>query len=242
MNQFSQKTIEAIQHYVYLLKDPRCDEIFYIGEGCGNRIFQHVSDALEKPEKSDKLDRIREIKADGYAVKHYILRHKMEKSIAHVVEAVLLDLLANKPSLKCDLTNKQSGWHSDDHGMMANEEIEARYEANPLKPEHPLILINVNKRYHEVKTEAGQDEKKLYEITRGSWRIGVNRSKAEYALATYKGLVRAVYLIESWEPVGGRWRFIGTQAPPEICEKYRMTTYKGFVEQGATNPIRYLGF
>jgi len=58
---FDDLTIENIQYYVYLLKDPRNREVFYVGKGCANRIFQHLHDTLESEVKSDKLDRLRDI-------------------------------------------------------------------------------------------------------------------------------------------------------------------------------------
>jgi len=42
MNKFSQKSIEKLKYYVYALKDPSNSEVFYIGKGKDNRIFDHV--------------------------------------------------------------------------------------------------------------------------------------------------------------------------------------------------------
>lgn len=40
--QFSQAVCEKIGYYVYILKDLRTAEIFYIGKGVSNRVFQHI--------------------------------------------------------------------------------------------------------------------------------------------------------------------------------------------------------
>lgn len=42
MQQFSQKTCEALNYYVYCLQDPRSNHIFYVGKGKDNRVFEHV--------------------------------------------------------------------------------------------------------------------------------------------------------------------------------------------------------
>ena len=54
MNKFSNKSIEELGFYVYSLVDPRDGIIFYIGKGCGNRVFQHCEAALQGDEVSLK--------------------------------------------------------------------------------------------------------------------------------------------------------------------------------------------
>lgn len=52
---FSQSVVEKIDFYVYYLMDPRNKEIFYVGKGKDNRVFQHVEDALFNQVETDKL-------------------------------------------------------------------------------------------------------------------------------------------------------------------------------------------
>jgi len=44
---FSQSVIEKLEHYVYFLQNPRNEEIFYVGKGSGNRVFQHLNCSVE---------------------------------------------------------------------------------------------------------------------------------------------------------------------------------------------------
>ena len=58
---FSQSVIEKLDFYVYFLQDPRTDEVFYIGKGIGNRVFNHLECAIETDGTTEKLDKIRDI-------------------------------------------------------------------------------------------------------------------------------------------------------------------------------------
>ena len=39
---FSDYVAEQLKAYVYLLIDPRDDQVFYVGKGNGNRVFHHA--------------------------------------------------------------------------------------------------------------------------------------------------------------------------------------------------------
>lgn len=139
---FSQSVIEKLEYYVYLLQDPRTNEIFYIGKGKGNRLFEHVEGAKETDEKIEKLEKIREILNSGNTVKHCIIRHGMTEETAFDVEAALIDFIGLK-----NLSNIQGGHNSSDFGIKTAEDISAMYEAEELNTDEPSILININKRY-----------------------------------------------------------------------------------------------
>lgn len=54
MFEFSKVTIENIGYYIYCLIDSRDKTIFYIGKGCGNRVFAHKQEIAEK-EKNKRI-------------------------------------------------------------------------------------------------------------------------------------------------------------------------------------------
>jgi uncharacterized protein len=117
--------------------------------------------------------------------------------------------------------------------------------AKPVEVQHKAILITINQLYRSDMTTL-----ELYEATRGIWKLGPRRNKAEYAMAVYQGIVREVYRIDEWYPAGtldyqtrdssdfkgsGRWEFSGKVADDDIRKEY-----VGFsVGKSGQNPIRY---
>lgn len=195
---FAPGVAEKIEYYVYLLVDPRCDRVFYVGKGTGNRCFSHVEEARRTEEDTlgdyPKLTRIREIEAAGLAVHIDILRHGLSESNAYLIESVAMDLLLG-------LTNRVGGRGSD-LGRMPVREINALYGAEPVEidPDHRVVLIRINRLF-----DRGMTDDELYEATRKWWRVHQRRRQLDqecapqWAMAVYGGVVRAVYRIESWE-------------------------------------------
>ena len=117
--------------------------------------------------------------------------------------------------------------------------------AKSVEIRHKSMLITINILYR-----SNMSSLELYEATRGTWRVGSNRNKVDYAMAVYHGIVREVYRIEQWYKAGtldyetrdasklkrkNRWEFVGT-----IADDIR-DEYIGFsVGKGGQNPIRYL--
>jgi len=254
MDEFDQTTIEALQHYVYRLEDPRqpnAHRTFYVGKGQGNRAFQHARDALDRSTASDKLERIREIVRHGTQPIIFIHRHGMDEATALHVEAALIDAYGTTG----DLTNEIRGQNSS-QGMMTTDEVLELYQAIPLKADDPVILIKIEREWKSDLTEA-----QLYERTRRYWIANpdARRTRPKYALAIARGIVREVYEIERWErypgaqtaphdptridratdaDVADRVGFIGRVAPDKAT--YRKKSVRGIQNVGAQNPIKYL--
>jgi len=231
---FSQSVKEQLKFYVYFLRDPRNGRVFYVGKGQGNRIFNHVDCALETEYSSDKIDVIKSIVSDGFQVEHFVLRHGLEESSAFEVEAAMIDFVGIS-----NLSNLQGGHYSSDFGIKSTEEIIAMYSSSELDTDESILLININRLYHRDITES-----ELYDATRKAWVIGNRRCKAKYAIATYRGLTREVYEIDSWYPieVNGktRWGFHGRLASDEIRSRLRYKSISSYFLKGAANPIKYV--
>ncbi|MDE6657305.1 MAG: GIY-YIG nuclease family protein, partial [Oscillospiraceae bacterium] len=112
MENFSEKSLlELGDCYVYGLIDPRTKQIFYIGKGTGNRVFEHEQESLKNPDSEKlKLKTIAEIKAAGLAVEKIIINWNMTKSEAFAAEAALINVLNYIGTIK--LTNIVAGHHS----------------------------------------------------------------------------------------------------------------------------------
>lgn len=230
---FSNAICSQLGHYVYFLRDPRDRGIFYVGKGLGNRVFAHVTDALNKQgNPSDKIEQIQAIYDAGKSVEHFILRHGLDEHSAFELEAAMIDFIGLQ-----NLTNQQGGHHSNDFGLMSVEAIQAMYETERFDEAtaEPLLLININKEFRR-----NMNSEQIYEATRASWKLGNNRHKAQYAVATYCGLTREVYTIHRWYPVGNRWAFEGKAADANTQQKYRHKSIAHLFGQGAANPVRYI--
>lgn len=236
MDSFSPAISEKLGYYVYLLIDPRGDSVFYVGKGCGNRIFAHVNQAIDDERPSHKLDLIREIRNAGHEVRYLIHRHGLTEEEAIQVEASLIDYIGLE-----DLANEVLGLGTEDRGQMTVAEAVAKYDAKAVKISEPAILIILNRRYRR-----GMHPVELYEATRGNWVIGSRRQKVGYGIAVHNGIVREVYRIDRWAPsnestgkrIKRRWRFEGVVA--EELRHYVGCSVANYIKRGAQNPIKYV--
>jgi hypothetical protein len=236
----SPKTIERLGYYVYLYINPIDKSIFYVGKGKGNRVFAHLNDATE----SRKVNTIKTIRAHGKEPKIEILVHDLQDEKAALrIETAAIDLLGID-----NLTNQVRGWKSGTVGRMGIKQLTALYDGEPATIEEDVILIRINRLYH-----FGISDSELYEATRGVWKLGDRRNKAELAFAVYMGIVREVYRIRKWSPAGttkyhtrtdtkikGRWEFVGSVAENAIRNKYIDKSVSKYFPANSQNPIRYV--
>jgi len=241
INKFSQKTIECIKYYVYILVDPRSDKkVFYIGKGKGNRVFNHAQGAIKNPKPEEKYEIIRDILSAGGQVEYFLIKHNLSEEEAERLEASLIDYAML--GFHSSLTNVVRGKGSDT-GVNNVEEIEIMYAAKEVNIHEPTILININKKYRP-----GMDNRELYDITRKYWRVNTIRAnKAGLAFAVYKGIIRGIYSIKtnSWkfskmENGRRRYEFEGEEGNEQIKARYLHKSVSGYRRRGAQNPIQYV--
>ena len=241
---FSDYVVEQLKAYVYLLIDPRDGQVFYVGKGNGNRVFDHAQDALTDEESaSDKLERIREIRLAGCEVRHELLRFGLVDRTALEVEAAAIQLLGLD-----ELTNVVGGHHVWARGRMSADVAVSLFDA-PSAPEivERVILFRIPRLWSP---EMSAEE--LFEATQGWWTLGERRSGADYAFAVSRGVIREVYRIDSWRQrqpgdrdwehdIGKsrkRWGFRGEVA--EELAHYRNTGVRHLFKQGESSPFKYV--
>jgi hypothetical protein len=240
---FSPYVQEQVGWYVYLLRDPRDGQIFYVGKGRGDRVFQHAKDALVgADEVGDKLGRIRAIHAAGTRVQAEILRHHIgSEAQAYVVEAAVIDAFR---ALGRDLDNEVLGHHAL-YGWATTDVVASIYDAPPLDVVEDSIVFLKVPRLWTPTMEASE----LFEAARGWWRVGATVSRARYAVAVNLGVTRAVYEIEYWrERVGGDRDYDPQEKKPRIGWWGSLVTDRPdllnrsirHLKQSAGSPVVYL--
>ena len=233
VEEFSVITQENIGYYVYCLIDPRNNEIFYIGKGCGNRVFNHENEDLN----NQKNVRIKDILDNGYKIKKYIIRHDLNKDMSFHIEAALIDILSSNIWKKRSLLNIMGGHHRTENGLKSVGEIEAHYGVEAIDKEdikHNVLIININKSY--------STEDDIYESTRKSWVLSEHKLKnIELVFSEYRGVFRKIYKPLKWKSVldkngKKRWMFNGI----DISDEYPQYLNKknGFKKQGQANPVQ----
>jgi hypothetical protein len=113
----------------------------------------------------------------------------------------------------------------------------------------PAILIRIPQLW-----DPAMSDDELYDATRGYWRVGPRRERAELALSIAEGVVREVFTVESWHRAGttesrttihssapaDRWEFVGVIADDTKRYRYLGRSVRGYFVRGNQNPIRYV--
>jgi hypothetical protein len=234
--------VQKLGHYVYLYVSPLDNKVFYVGKGKGSRALAH----LEYADNKNVGKRIREIQRAGKEPRIEILAHALPSAdVALRIETAAIDLLGLS-----DLTNQTSGWKSSELGRAALDDLIAKYTRQKAKITEPAILIRINQLFR-----FGMEPVELYDATRGIWKIGEDRNKAEYAFAVYQGVIREAYSIAQWLPAGStfstrenhedfvgsdRWEFVGKVADAEIRNRYVNKFVGHLFPYGFQSPIKYV--
>lgn len=221
------------KYYVYRLVDPRTLQTFYVGKGCGDRVFQHVKNVLVD-DKEDNLSlksrQIAEILANGKQVISIIHRRGLTEDEAFEVEAALIDAYPG-------LTNIQNG-HNFERGAISLEDLSASLNIKEYEePEEDYIIIKTT--YNAISINGD-----LYEATRRSWRASLEKAaKYKYVFSVIDGIVREVYNVQRWYKYDDTERIAFEGSPVGLDDP--MAQYKNkmipayYRTKGSSNPFRY---
>ena len=99
------------------------------------------------------------------------------------------------------LTNIVSGHHQWDEGIKSIDELNALYDCSRIKVDthDKLLLVSLNRSFNQAKAEGVYRRLDIYESTRKYWAIGKDKpQEIDYVLGVYKGIVRCVIKVESY--------------------------------------------
>ena len=215
MDRFSEKSLLSLgDYYVYGLIDPRSKQIFYIGKGAKNRVFEHEKESLGSPVSEKlKLKTILEIKDSGLEVEKIIINSNLTEEEAFAAEASLINAF-NYVS-DAGLTNIVAGHHSTGaFSVDEYEKINGAVELEEKDIKHKILVVKINQLYQPC-----MDEEELYNTVRSNWNASMKNVKAvEYVFGVYKSLIVAVYKPSEW--------FVCKDAIDKLPEKDRELTAK----------------
>ncbi len=245
---FDNKAQEQLGYYVYALFDPRNPQWpFYIGKGCGNRVFSHALGnevvQFEDEPLSAKLQLIAEIKNDGLFVGSRIIRFGLSEDEAFKIEASLIDLVN---LIQPDILKNEVSGHGVAEGIYDAADLALSLCAKELQPDRPMLVIKIERQWAGLVSKHGSGTKvpreEIYEATKGEWKLNISRAqRAECVLAVARGLVRAVFVPSGWTDSGheSRKKMTGENQHSQVSGYVGQSVAHLFV-RGSQNPLRYL--
>ena len=237
------RTQEALGLYVYVLVDPRAEEIFYVGKGGaatekGNeRVLSHFYEArkyargTKEKAPSAKTKRILDIWSDGHDVSWWIVRRGIkDQSICNQIEAALIDVLSLTPK---KTLNAVRGYGSKESGLISSKDVLLLNppKVRPKNPYETVFLFPINQLLGE--------RRDLYEATRQYWNVTEKWREAPNAIALGINSMTsaAAFLVERWRPARGKFAFTGQ----EVTDAHELAkcdfsevinTVKGYWQRG----------
>ena len=153
---------------MYGLIDPRTKQIFYIGKGTKNRVFEHEKESLGSPDSEMlKLKTITDIKDSGLEVEKIIINSNLTEEEAFAAEALSVDE------------------YERINGAAPLEEKDIR---------HKILVIKINRLYRRSMDEKVLYDA-VRGVWRASKE---KVKTVEYVFGVYNSLIVAVYKPSEW--------------------------------------------
>lgn len=194
--------------YVYGLKDPRDNKIFYVGQGVGDRVFSHFGEAegLMKGNTSysSKRARIVDIWSEREDVVWIILAHNLHADTVNHVEAAIINSLEVSQNGQC--LNVVRGPESSVLTSGEVYELGARPVSHDLKAKLMFIFP-----CHNAIASAPDS---VYQATRAYWKVNKKyHGRESLAVGVRNGISIGGFSIDSWDAHKDKFVFSGTEVP-----------------------------
>lgn len=220
---------DRLGNYIYALRDPRDNKIFYVGQGSGNRVFQHFNEAQEKLQKgtsaSSKVIRILDIWKNFEDVSWDIIAHGLPRESLGLIESGIIDALSISQNGQC--LNENRGPHSS---ILGEDDVEA-LGAKVFNPKEIYRKIFLFPAHNTIANSPNN----IYEATRASWKIAKrNRVEGSYAVGIKGGISVGGYKISGWEGRGEKQAFVGDEESALLNYdwKYIISCSMGYWQRG----------
>lgn len=222
--------------YVYALRDPRDNKIFYVGQGENDRIFSHFIEAEQylKDNKAapSRIIRILDIWKNEEDVDWFIIAHKIEDS-ADFIESAVIDALSqsqNGVTLNEVAAPKSS--------LLMQEDIEflGAVPVDPHRPIERVFIFPIQNALAEGKTP--------YEATRKAWYVKTeNRKLPAYAVGLNKAISIGSFKITAWKDCGEKHEFDGEEDPSLLNKNWNaiISRVKGYWQRGNYLIVKFDG-
>lgn len=198
---------QKLGNYVYALKDPRDNKIFYVGQGVSDRVFSHFGEAEGllngNAAYSSKRARIIDVWSDGESVEWVILAHQLPAESMDHVESSILNALEISQNGHC--LNIVGGPNSS---FLTSGDIKA-LGAKVVGPDLRIERLFIFPIHNALSTSSDN----VYQATRASWKVNSKYNSLEsYAVGVKNGISIGGFKIESWEASGDGSAFVGAKA------------------------------
>lgn len=219
--------------YVYALQDPDDQRIFYVGQGTGNRVFEHLERAeklLESNKRlTSKFEAIHSVWSRSRDVRLVVLAGGLTDREADLVESATLNALNISPN--GELTNAIAAPHSS---MVNVEDLAAAAYpyVDPARSYTKVMLLPAHKK---------KKNKDVYERCRRSWEVTKRHrdlrgdATTAHAVAIVGGVSVGAYRVTKWNKLeDGKWEFEGEPHPDLEKLNWRMVieAAKGYWQRG----------
>lgn len=196
---------EKLGHYVYALRDPRDNKVFYVGKGVGERVLSHANGIIENDDpQTMKQLQIKEIHSQGLEVESWIVQSDLKDdhhsfATESAVYGILKLLVPSLDSELFSLKNIVAPPTFGEAGLIQVKEAVALHGEpvdNSCLPHNAMFIRPA------LLWRRGMTTEELWEVTRGWWGCAENRiSKIRYVISIPNSVIRGI-----WEVPQNGWR------------------------------------